>query len=128
MPSVTLPIHLLDHMGTTRHFMRGMLLVRQFDASGPMYLIRSGSVRVLRMTPGAPPLELARLTAGDHVGEVAALLDVPRNATVQAVTPVVAVELSSEQTRRLAEQHSGFAAALSEALAARAGTPALLAR
>ena len=120
MVSLTLPTHVVEHVGTIRHCMRGMLLVRQFDASGPMYLIVSGSVRVLRMTPGAPPLELARLRAGDHVGEVAALLDIPRNATVEAITPVVAVELSPEQTRVLAEEYPGFASALSETLSARA--------
>jgi CRP-like cAMP-binding protein len=95
-----------------------MLLVRQFDPSGPMYLILSGVVRVLRMTPGRPPVEVARLGEGDHVGEIAALLDVPRSASVEAVTQVQAIELSPEEACRLSEDYPAFARALADSISA----------
>ena len=110
-----------ESLGTLRSLTPGMFLVRQFDPAGPMYLILSGTVRVWRMTPNAPPLELARLGEGDHVGEIAALLDVPRSASVEAVTDVQAIELSPREARSLAEQYPAFARALAETLSARAG-------
>jgi CRP-like cAMP-binding protein len=110
-----------DALGTVRSLTPGMLLVRQFDPAGPMYLILSGTVRVLRMTPNAPPQELARLTEGDHVGEIAALLDVPRSASVEAVTDVQAIELSPQEARSLADQYPAFARALADTLSTRAG-------
>ena len=109
----------LARVGTLRCLCPGMLLVRQFDPSGPMYLILSGVVRVLRMTPGAPPVELARLGEGDHVGEIAALLDVPRSASVEAVTQVQAIELTPDEARGLGQAYPAFASALKESLSAR---------
>jgi CRP-like cAMP-binding protein len=111
----------LGRLGTLRSLYPGMFLVRQFDPAGPMYMIISGVVRVLRMRPDGPPVELARLGEGDHVGEIAALLDVPRSASVEAVTPVVAIELSREETQALASEYPGFASALSQTLNARRG-------
>ena len=116
---IEVPSPSLGRLGTLRNLCPGMLLVRQFDPAGPMYLIISGVVRVLRMRPDGPPLELARLGEGDHVGEIAALLDVPHSASVEAVTPAVAIELSREETQALASEYPGFASALSETLNAR---------
>jgi CRP/FNR family cyclic AMP-dependent transcriptional regulator len=121
MPASAMPS--TDAFGTLRSLTPGMLLVRQFDPSGPMYLILSGVVRVLRMTPSAPPHELARLGEGDHVGEIGALLDVPRSASVEAVTDVQAIELSPEQARMLAVQYPSFGRTLAESLNSRAGCP-----
>ncbi len=111
----------LSRLGRIRQLKRGTLLMRQFDQPGPMYFVLSGVVRVLRMSPGGPPEELARLGEGAHVGEVAALLEVPRSASVEAVTTAQVLEMTPETVRDLAAQHTSFAQAVAEALRARAG-------
>jgi len=59
----------------------GRRLMREGEPGDRFYVIRSGEMRVLR-----GGMELARLGAGDAVGEIALLLDIPRTATVEAVT------------------------------------------
>jgi CRP/FNR family transcriptional regulator, cyclic AMP receptor protein len=116
-----------ESAGRVRALAPGMLLVRQFDPPGPMYLILSGEVRVLRMSANAPPDELARLGAGEHVGEIAALLEIPRSASVEAVGDVQVLELTPDAVQELAAQDSAFAQALALSLNERAGRlPAFL--
>ncbi len=61
----------------------GDVIVRQGDTGDLVYLIEEGMVSVA--TDGE---EVARFGAGDYFGEVALLRDVPRTATVTALTSV----------------------------------------
>ncbi|VTS00238.1 abc exporter atp-binding family : ABC transporter ATP-binding subunit, DevA type OS=Rhodopirellula baltica WH47 GN=RBWH47_05716 PE=4 SV=1: ABC_tran: cNMP_binding [Gemmata massiliana] len=68
----------------------GLVIVRQGDAvnaDSKFYLIRRGTVEVLREVDGATQ-KLAELSAGRYFGEVALLMDQPRNATIRALTRV----------------------------------------
>jgi CRP-like cAMP-binding protein len=117
----------VENAGRVRVLAPGMLLFRQFDPPGPMYVILSGEVRVLRMSANAPPGELARLGVGAHVGEIAALLETPRSASVEAVGDVQVLELTPDAVQELAAQDAAFAQALAQSLSERAGRlPAFL--
>ncbi len=53
------------------------------------YLIRRGTVEVLRRPDGSGPVKkVAELGPGRYFGEVALLMDQPRNATVRAMDRV----------------------------------------
>jgi putative ABC transport system ATP-binding protein len=59
------------------------------DARSKFYLIRHGRVEVWRPTEeDGPPRKVAELGPGEYFGEVALLMDQPRNATVRAVERV----------------------------------------
>lgn len=60
-----------------------------------MFFIHSGLVEVI--SPGHDGHTLARLGPGQFFGEVAVLLDVPRTATVRAITEVEVWELDKEK-------------------------------
>jgi uncharacterized protein (DUF2225 family) len=68
--------------------------------------------------------ELAELGPGAVVGEMAAMLNQPRSATVQAVTRVEVVELPTPRLRELTDKHSALLRVLVLALQERAGMSA----
>lgn len=109
-----------------RTFAAGETIFRQGDPPGPMYLIRSGAVRVSRHVPGSEQLtvELARLGPGEHFGEMASLLAEPRSASVQAVLPTEAVELSASHMRSFMRSNAAFARSIARSLMDRAGLSA----
>ena len=61
----------------------GSPLVRQGDDGDTFFAVGSGRLRVVQ-----DGRELRTIGAGAHFGEIALLLDVPRTATVEAITPV----------------------------------------
>jgi MFS family permease len=66
----------------------GEVFIRQGDVGDRIFMIVEGEAEVTR--DGA---HLTDLTAGEHVGEVALLRDVPRTATVTAKTPLKLLSL-----------------------------------
>ena len=60
------------------------VLVREGDLSDSLVVIVEGSVRVVHMDPDGTERLIRRYESGDHIGELAALRDAPRAATVIA--------------------------------------------
>ena len=94
--------------------------MRQFDAPGPMYILQSGLLQVLKMKQGGSVL-LAEMGSGAHLGELSALLHTPRNATAQALTDVVVLEISVAHMRELIRTEPAFAQEIGDNLVGRAG-------
>ncbi len=110
----------------TRALAPGEILFHQGDPPGPMYVIRSGSVRIYKELPGPEHriVELARYGQGGHVGEMAPLLGEPRSATVQAVMATELVEVAPAQMKALMRTNRSFARAITRSLMERAGLSA----
>ena len=71
----------------------GGLVFSEGDPGDSLFLIASGSVRVLVVGGHGRPLEIRRLDPGDFFGEVAALSGRPRSATVVAVADCELLEI-----------------------------------
>ena len=65
----------------------GQAVVREGEAGSEMYMIMTGSVKVIT-GPEMTPIELAQLKRGAFFGEVSVLTGQPRTATVVAVDDV----------------------------------------
>ena len=84
------PDHLAAKPGRVRVFEPGEVIVREGDAVGAeseFYLIRRGTVEVFREVGGTAQ-KLTEMGPGRYFGEVALLMNQPRNATVRAATRV----------------------------------------
>ncbi|HEX4607027.1 MAG TPA: ATP-binding cassette domain-containing protein [Urbifossiella sp.] len=82
-----------DHLGTGRVevFGAGEPIVKEGDPVGErskFYLVRRGRVDVLMSGPGGADHKLDEMGPGGYFGEVALLMNRPRNATVRAQTRV----------------------------------------
>ncbi len=83
------------------NFSAGALIFREGDIADGAWLIVSGEAAVYHeATPDSP---LARLGPGQCFGERACLDNMPRNASVRAITRLKAVKISQEKFLRLHE-------------------------
>jgi hypothetical protein len=75
----------------------GRAVIAEGEKGDRFYVIESGVVSVLkRVSPAAQPEEVNRLGRGSFFGETALLRDVPRTATVMAVTDLVLYALDRQ--------------------------------
>lgn len=74
-------------------FPAGALLMTEGDYGTSMFALVEGTVSVTVAGTHGDPHGVAELSAGDFVGEMSLLTGARRNATVEAVTEVVAVEI-----------------------------------
>lgn len=77
-------------------FPSGEVIIKEGDAGDKLYIIYKGQVQVLTSDLAGGERLLAVLREGDHFGEMALLYDMPRSATIRAVTPVQLYSLSKQ--------------------------------
>ncbi|GAB4178638.1 MAG: Crp/Fnr family transcriptional regulator [Thalassobaculales bacterium] len=99
-------------------FPEGQALFEQGDVGDAAYIIIQGSAAVLINTP-AGRVEVARLGKGDVVGEIAILCEVPRTATVRAVSSLTALKISKDLFFRLVTEFPQIAVEIMRELAQR---------
>jgi hypothetical protein len=96
-----------------KSFEAGDTIIRHGDVGDAMYFLTRGQVEV-RQNGGETPLAVLR--EGAYFGEAAILMDVPRLATIRALTEVEVYELKRAAVRSLVQTYPEFAHHLEEAL------------
>ncbi len=96
----------------------GDVLFHQGDAGDAAFVIISGQAEISINTDEGP-LVVARLSDHDFVGEIAILCDVPRTATVTAVTNLEALRIAKELFFRLIKEFPEIAIEVMRELAHR---------
>lgn len=94
----------------------GQLLFREGERGDEMYFVRKGTIIVSKAVTGRVDQVLARLGAGEFLGEMALFDRSPRSATVQAETEAVVLGLDREHLDRLVETSPRAAADFFQAL------------
>lgn len=74
-----------EHQAIWRSYAPGDVVVDFDDPTTEVYLIATGTVRITVRSPGGRELILNELSAGDVIGEIAAIDGAPRSANVTAV-------------------------------------------
>ena len=99
----------------------GEMLVVMGDVGGSMYVIMEGSCSVLipDSSGGEAMTEVARLHEGAIFGEISALTDAPRTASVQAANHVVVQEISQLQIEAIFLNNAAAMAEFAKVMAQR---------
>jgi CRP-like cAMP-binding protein len=85
--------------GYTRTWRPDEIIASQGGPPGSMYVIRSGWVKITVTNDRGELAPIAARGPGEIVGEMAAITDLPRNATIQAITPVTALVIPATRLR-----------------------------
>ncbi len=81
-------LRLLAKTCTERQYPAGAVLMQEGEAGAGLFILIEGKVHVTQSAgPGQPPRDIATLEAGEVIGEMALLDDLPRSATVTALEP-----------------------------------------
>ncbi len=96
----------------------GDVLFHQGDPGDAAYVIFGGEADVSVNTPTGP-LTVAHLKQNDFVGEIAILCDVPRTATVTAVSELVTLRITKDLFFRLINDFPQIAIEIMRVLAQR---------
>jgi long-chain acyl-CoA synthetase len=88
-----------------RRFSPGAVLVHEGDVGDEMYFLTRGRAEVVRGETQEP---LAVLREGSFFGELAILRDMPRAATVRALTDIEVYALSRDGVMQLTGAHASF--------------------
>ena len=82
------------------NFRPSSTLMQQGDDGDAAYVIIEGKGQVWIDTPGGP-IQVAEIGAGQIVGEIAILIDIPRTATVKTEEGITALKIAKENFLRL---------------------------
>jgi HD-GYP domain-containing protein (c-di-GMP phosphodiesterase class II) len=91
-----------------RSFARGETVFREGDPGDSLFVVRSGLLHVVRPSVD-PDVVLDRLLAGQVFGELAALSEGPRTASVIAIRESSAVEITKSSLDAVLDQHPAAA-------------------
>ena len=80
----------------TVHWEEGTVVFEEGERGDECYVLHSGSVKIVRRFPDGRRINLARLTAGSVVGELALFNGERRSASVEAAEPTIAIALAGD--------------------------------
>jgi CRP/FNR family cyclic AMP-dependent transcriptional regulator len=113
-------LHTLAESCQERKYSAGTRLISQGDTGVGLYIITSGKVHITHSSgPGQPEEDLGTAGAGDVLGEIALLDDLPRSATITAVEDVTALLLPVWEFRTVLRNHPEIALKLLTVLSRR---------
>jgi CRP/FNR family transcriptional regulator len=109
----------VSQVAVPRSFERGEMIFREGDRGDTCYVVKSGSVGVMREHQDGRVIALAELRAGAMFGELAMFGGETRSATVETLEPTRVVALLAGDFQRLLRGHPSIAVKMLGALAER---------
>jgi CRP/FNR family transcriptional regulator len=113
-------LQVLTNACQERTYKAGSTLIKQGDTGVGLYVIISGTVRITQANnPDKAEVDLGTAGPGNVLGEMSLLDDLPRSATITAVTDVTALLLPVWEFRTTLRNHPDIALRLLSVLSHR---------
>jgi CRP/FNR family transcriptional regulator, cyclic AMP receptor protein len=113
-------LQLLDGACRERNYSAGSTLIKQGDTGVGLYVITSGTVHITKENdPDKAETDLGTIGAGNVLGEMSLLDDLPRSANVTAISDVTALLLPVWEFRTTLRNHPDIALRLLSTLSRR---------
>ncbi|WP_164545636.1 ABC transporter transmembrane domain-containing protein [Paenibacillus albus] len=100
----------------TEQIRTGHYVFRQGETGNKMYIIARGKMEVSKLNEEGIAQVVAVLQDGDHFGEIALLMDAPRNADLKALTDCTLLSLTRKQLLPLLDRNEEMKARLYRSL------------
>ena len=84
-----------------QHYEADEIVFREGDKGDRLYVVVNGNVRIVSEKPGQTPVFIAELGPGDCFGEMALVIDQPRNATARTAGAVDVLTVDREAFHQL---------------------------
>ncbi len=98
---------------------RGTVIFEAGDEASDVFVLASGKVKIVTLSPEGKELILATLGAGQVFGEMALIESAPRSASAIADTAAELVGINRSDFQRLLENHPGISLKLLQILSGR---------
>src|SRR3954470_13283842 len=95
--------------GRERHFDAGVAIFHEGDDAGSVIVLLAGRAKLTVPSSTGREVIVAVRGPGDLLGELAALVDAPRSATVATIEPVEALIVAGSAFASFLERHSRVA-------------------
>jgi CRP-like cAMP-binding protein len=112
----SLDLWAIADIAVEHNFGEGQLVFSQGDVADSLYVIESGSVRVLKKGREGNE-EVARLNKGQHFGEMALIEEECRSATVESAEKTRLIQIEREALDNLLKEHPSLARQVYKAFA-----------
>jgi CRP/FNR family transcriptional regulator, cyclic AMP receptor protein len=107
----------LEQACSWRTFRRDETVVERDTEHRDVFFLASGSVRIMNFSLSSRPVAYATLSSGEYFGEMSAIDNAPRSATVVADEKCEVASLSQARFTELMERHPQIAVAVMSRLA-----------
>jgi CRP-like cAMP-binding protein len=105
--------------GTTRRLVADTVLMHEGDPTNHVLVLLSGWVRVYQTTPNHQVVLLALRGPGDVIGDIAAMMDTPRTATVDSMQEIRFMQFRHDDFLACVHERPDLSVALLKQMAAR---------
>ncbi|WP_405743443.1 Crp/Fnr family transcriptional regulator [Streptomyces sp. NBC_01525] len=95
----------LLHLGQRRRYARATWLFHQGESPDFVIALVNGIVKITQVAEGGAEVPLALRGKGEVLGEIGALLDKPRSASVKAVSECIGIVLPAHAFRGYVDRH-----------------------
>ncbi len=99
----------LKEICTTKTYGAGDSIFLRGESATALYLIKSGSVKVQRSTPGGDDIDVGRLGTGSHFGEMAFVDGETRSASVAASEATDLIVIPYDRLKKFLEAQPAVA-------------------
>lgn len=100
---------LVSTAASDKNFLPGEEVFSQGERASAMYLIQSGTIRIHQRSENGDGVEVARLGAGAHFGEMPFLDGETRSATATAIENTAIVAIDYDKLGSIMIDHPGIA-------------------